>query len=128
MAGYDMYQTQVLDHYRNPRNRGALEKADIKFREGNPLCGDELEFHLALDGRGKVTDVRFDGHGCAISVSSASLLSQNIKGMNIRDVVKLTKDDILKMLGVPLSPTRVKCALLPLEIVIKGIVEHERKR
>jgi nitrogen fixation NifU-like protein len=128
MGAYEMYQAQVLDHYRNPRNRGSLPDPDIRHRESNPLCGDEIEFHLKLDAKGKVKDVRFDGHGCAISLASASMLSEKVKGMTIKKIVKMTKDDVLGMLGVPLTPARLKCALIPLDALIQGIIEYGKAR
>lgn len=127
-AGYEMYQAQILDHYKNPRNRGSLDDPDIRCREGNPLCGDELEIQMSLDAGGTVKDVRFDGQGCAISISSASMLTERVRGMNIREIVKMSKDDVLELLGVPLTPVRIKCALLPLDVAIKGIVEYEKGR
>jgi nitrogen fixation NifU-like protein len=124
MGAYEMYQAQVLDHYRNPRNKGTLPDPDIEHKESNPLCGDEIEFQLALDAKGKVKDVRFDGHGCAISLSSASMLSERIKGMPLKKILRLTKDDVLGMLGVPLTPARLKCALIPLDALVQGIIEY----
>jgi len=128
MNAYEMYQIQILDHYRNPRNRGALDNPDIKHRESNPLCGDEIEFQVKLDPRGRVSDVRFDGHGCAISIASASMLSERVRGMPVEKILKLDKDDIEKMLGIQLTPTRLKCALLPLESLVRGILEYEKNR
>ena len=126
MGAYEMYQAQILDHYRNPRNRGSLPNPDIKHRESNPLCGDEIEFHLKLDAKGKVKEVRFDGHGCAISLASASMLSEKVIGMQLKKILKLTKDDVLEMLGVPLTPARLKCALIPLDALVQGIIEYEK--
>lgn len=112
---HDLYQEQIMDHYRRPRNKGHLEHPDFKAKESNPLCGDSLELELKLDGNQRVADVRFDGEGCAISQASASILTVAIKGKSLEQVRKLTADDITKMLGVPLSPVRLKCALLSLD-------------
>jgi len=114
---YDLYQEQIMDHYRKPRNKGHLDQPDCKAKDSNPLCGDSLELELKLDGDRKVIDVRFDGEGCAISQASASLLTVALKGKNLDQIRRLTADDITKMLGIPLSPVRLKCALLSLDVL-----------
>jgi nitrogen fixation NifU-like protein len=112
---YDMYQERILEHYRKPRNFGHLEHVDKKGTEANPLCGDSITVELLLDASGqKVEDVRFHGEGCAISVASASLLSMEVKGKTLKELSDLTQKDIERMVGVPLSPVRIKCALTPL--------------
>ena len=109
---YDMYQEIILQHYRTPHNFGALEGADLVGEESNPLCGDHIRLQLKLDAaRTSVEGVRFDGDGCAISMASASLLTDRLKGAPLADVERLTRDDVIQMLGIPLSPVRVKCAL-----------------
>lgn len=109
---YDMYQERILEHYRKPRNSGRLDHPDLSGRESNPLCGDQIAIELKLDPtRSRIEDVRFSGEGCAISVAAASLLTLQIKGKTIAEVVQLTPKDIEKMVGVPLSPVRIKCAM-----------------
>lgn len=109
---YDMYQEIILQHYRAPRNFGPLEGADLSGEESNPLCGDHITLRLKLsEDRSHVADVRFDGDGCAISVASTSLLTEKLKGRPLAEVQQLTRDDVLKLVGIPLSPVRVKCAL-----------------
>jgi nitrogen fixation protein NifU and related proteins len=109
---YDMYQEIILQHYRAPRNFGTLAGATRSGEESNPLCGDHIRFDLQLDAAGTlVEDVRFSGDGCAISVASASLLTQRVKGKPLAEVQGLTREDIFKLVGIPLSPVRVKCAL-----------------
>jgi nitrogen fixation NifU-like protein len=109
---YDMYQEIILQHYRSPRNFGPLEGADLAGEESNPLCGDRIQVQLKLDPtRQLVAEVRFNGDGCAISMASASMLTEKVKGATLDAVGKLTRDDVLKLLGIPLSPVRVKCAL-----------------
>ena len=109
---YDMYQEIILQHYRAPRNFGPLDGADLSGEESNPLCGDHITVELKLDaGRKHVADVHFHGDGCAISVASASLLTEKLKGLSLDDVRRFSRDDLLKLVGIPLSPVRVKCAL-----------------
>lgn len=109
---YDMYQERILEHYRKPRNSGHLDHPDREGKESNPLCGDQIALELKLDPTHTIIeDVRFSGDGCAISVASASLLTQQIKGKPIAEVAKFSQKDLEKLVGVPLSPVRVKCAM-----------------
>jgi len=109
---YDMYQEIILNHYRSPRNFGPLPDADRTGEESNPLCGDHIMFRLKLDASAqKIAQVRFEGDGCAISMASASMLAQRLDGMTVADAQKLTRDDVIGALGIPLSPVRLKCAL-----------------
>lgn len=111
----DIYQENILDHYENPRNFGHLDKQDIKVHDSNPLCGDSFDMEFVFDDD-KVEDVRFSGHGCAISTASASMLTEKVKGMKKEDITKMDKKDILDMLGIELSHVRIKCAMLPLKV------------
>jgi nitrogen fixation protein NifU and related proteins len=109
---YDMYQEIILQHYRNPKNFGTLVEPDFVGEESNPLCGDHIQLQIRLDSaRQNVEDVRFAGDGCAISIASASMLTAKLKGLSLEAVHKINREDILKMIGIPLSPVRVKCAL-----------------
>jgi nitrogen fixation protein NifU and related proteins len=117
----DLYREIIIDHYKNPQYRGHLDPHDISFEDDNPLCGDHIEITLRVDGGGKVTDGRFDGKGCAISQASADLLIESIIGKLIEDVRKLTKQDILDLLGIELGPVRLKCALLSLKVLKAGV-------
>ena len=121
-----MYQENILDHYKNPRNFGKIENASVHHHEYNPLCGDEIEMFLVLDENRKVVDVKFNGHGCAISQASASMLTEQIKGKNIDELKKMTKENILEMLGIPISPVRLKCALLSLDTLKNSILIFEK--
>lgn len=112
----DFYRDYILDHYRNPRNFGTLEHPDAEAEDLNPLCGDQIRMQLTLDG-GVVSDVRFSGRGCAISQASASMLTERIKGMKLADVAKLSKDVVLEDVGIGISPTRMKCAMLGLRVL-----------
>ena len=121
-----MYQENILDHYKNPRNFGKIENASVHHHEYNPLCGDEIEMFLVLDENRKVVDVKFNGHGCAISQASASMLTEQIKSKNIDELKKMTKENILEMLGIPISPVRLKCALLSLDTLKTSILIFEK--
>jgi nitrogen fixation NifU-like protein len=115
----DLYREQILEHYKRPHNFGELADADLEFEDNNPLCGDELRVQLVLDDDRRITDVAFSGHGCAISQASASLVSDEIKGMPVDDLLRLDKSFVLELLGIDISATRLKCALLSLK-VLKG--------
>jgi nitrogen fixation protein NifU and related proteins len=112
----DLYQQNILDHSRHPRNSGRLEQPTVSRDEVNPLCGDKLHFDLLIEGD-TISDVRFTGRGCAISQAAASMLSEKIKGKPLADVKQIGKDDVLDMLGIPIGYTRLKCALLGLKAI-----------
>ena len=112
----DFYRDYILDHYRNPRNFGSLERVDVEAEDLNPLCGDQIRMQLRLDD-GVVSEVRFSGKGCAISQASASMLTERVKGMKLADVAKLSKDVVLEDVGIGISPTRMKCAMLGLRVL-----------
>ena len=116
-----LYRDYILDHYKDPRNFGELEPHDREWHDHNPLCGDELGVHLIVDDSGTVTDLRFHGHGCAISQASASIASEELIGMKADDIAALGADWIIDLLGIEISPTRRKCALLSLK-VMRGAV------
>ena len=114
----DMYAENILDHYRHPRNKGSLINYTHRLSDVNPLCGDKLNFDLLVEGD-KVRDVKFDGVGCAISQASASILSEYVKGKSVSKVKELSDSDLLELLGVKITPARLKCALLSLKILKK---------
>ena len=121
MDAMSMYQEQILDHYQNPRNHGTLdEPVTIRREEYNPLCGDRLVLEMRLVDD-KVEAVRFRGHGCAISQAAMSMLSEEIVGKSVDELKQLQKQDVLDLLGIPLSPARLKCALLSLKAVKAGV-------
>lgn len=112
----DIYMEHILDHFKNPRNYGKLNDYDVFFEGGNPTCGDMVRIYVKLDDTKKViNDIKFEGRGCAISQASASILTELVKGKSIDFVKSLTKDDLINELGIELSPTRLKCAILSLE-------------
>jgi nitrogen fixation NifU-like protein len=112
----DFYKEYILEHYRQPRNYGHLEGATAVAEDLNPLCGDRLRFELRVNDQGVVEDVRFSGRGCAISQASASMLSENLKGMRLEDIAKMDKQTVLDNVGIGISPARMKCATLGLKV------------
>jgi nitrogen fixation protein NifU and related proteins len=112
----DFYRENILDHYKNPRNSGHVEHPAATAEGVNPLCGDELGVELEVTD-GVVTDVRFNGRGCAISQAAASMLSETIKGRPLDELSAIGKDDVLDELGIPLSPIRLKCAMLSVGVL-----------
>jgi nitrogen fixation NifU-like protein len=114
----DLYREEILEHYKRPHNWGPMADPDLQFSDNNPLCGDELTVMLRVED-GTVRDVRFEGHGCAISQAAASMTSDEIKGMSVDDLLRLDRSFVLELLGIDISATRMKCALLSLK-VLKG--------
>ena len=112
----DLYRDNILDHYKHPRNFGELDARDLEFHDHNPLCGDELGVHIRVQD-GKIADLRFHGHGCAISQAAASISSEELIGMPVDDVGDLSADWVIEQLGIDISPTRRKCALLSLKVL-----------
>jgi len=119
----DFYRELILDHYKNPIHRGQLENIDFSFEDENPLCGDFIHIDLSINDEGEVKDAVFHGHGCAISMASADLLLENIHGKTLEEVKNISKQDILDLLGIELSPVRLKCALLPLKVVKAAVYQ-----
>jgi nitrogen fixation NifU-like protein len=117
----DMYREVILDHYKNPRNKGTLDPADFSFEDDNPLCGDRIRIDVRVGEDNKVKEVAFSGQGCAISQASASMLTEHIIGKSLDEVKQLSKDDILELLGIELGPVRLKCALLSLKVLKAGV-------
>ena len=115
----DLYRDNIIDHYQNPRNYGTLEHPDISYEDSNPVCGDEIRMDLKIQD-GRVVDARFSGHGCSISQASASMLTEDIIGKTLEEVKQIDKQYLLDLLGIPLGPVRLKCALLSLKVLKAG--------
>jgi len=120
--GSDMYRQQILDHYKNPRNYGELEDPTFTHIGENPMCGDEIRMDVVLDDDDAetITQVAFSGDGCAISQASASMLSASLPGTTIDELLEMDRDDIVEMLGVEISPMRMKCAVLAEKVAQDG--------
>jgi nitrogen fixation protein NifU and related proteins len=118
----DIYREQILEHSKHPHNSGTLPNPTVSHEEHNPLCGDRVRMDLLIEG-GVITDVRFQGRGCAISQASASLLTDEIKGKSVEEAKAFGKDDLLDLIGIPLAknPVRLKCALLSLKTLKAGL-------
>ena len=117
----EFYREIIIDRYKEPENKGILEPNDITFEDDNPFCGDHIRIDLRLDEDDRVSEAAFSGHGCAISQASADLLIDYIKGKTLEEVKNIYKKDILKLLGIELSPVRLKCALLSLKVLKAGV-------
>ncbi len=117
----DIYGEIILDHYRNPHHYGRLEKATLSAKDVNPLCGDSIQIDLLIDGNNTIQDIAFTAQGCAISQASASMLSDILIGKSLKFAAQICSEDIYEMVGVPLSPARIKCALLGLSAIKKAI-------
>lgn len=115
----DLYKETILEHNQHPHNRGTLENPDISFEDSNPLCGDRIRMDLRVVD-GVVTDVKFNGKGCAISQAAASMLTDEVMGKSLEEIQRIDKQTVLDMLGIPLGPSRIKCALLPLKVLKSG--------
>lgn len=120
MLDESFYREQIIDLYENPLNRGELDPADFSYEEDNPLCGDVIRIDVRLDDEDRIIEIAWSGDGCAISQASASLLTEEIKGMTLDEVKAFPKEALLELVGVPLSMARVKCALLSLKVLKAG--------
>ena len=116
MGEFDqLYREVILDHYKNPRGHGVLEEPDVSAEGQNPLCGDEVSIYVSFEpGSDIIDEIKFSGRGCAISQAATSMLMEMVQGRSASDVASLSKDDLLEELGIPLTPVRLKCALLGL--------------
>ena len=116
-----LYREHILDLWKNPNNFGDLKNPTNKHRESNTLCGDEIEIQLNIN-QNNIDEVKFNGQGCAISIASASLLTDLIKNKSLNEARELKNEDLLKQLGISLSPIRLKCALISMD-ALKGAIK-----
>ena len=113
----ELYRENILEHYKRPQNWGELDTFTVEFEDNNPLCGDILKVQLKVGEDGTIEDLRFSGNGCAISQAAASMASDEVKGMSVDDLVRLDRSFVLDLLGIDISATRMKCALLSLKVL-----------
>ena len=111
-----LYREVILDHYKNPRGHGVIDGADAEAEGQNPLCGDEVSIAVAFDGD-TIADVKFQGRGCAISQAATSMLMDMVKGSSAEEVASMSREELLDEVGIPLTPVRLKCALLGLGVL-----------
>lgn len=119
------YQDHLRDHYHNPRNKGALSGAAVIGHVQNPSCGDMVVFTVSLQ-ENKVFSAAFDGSGCVMSQAAASMLTERVLGLNITDILALTSEDMERLIGIPVGPVRMRCVVLPLEALKKGLESYAR--
>jgi nitrogen fixation NifU-like protein len=122
----DLYREQILDHYKNPRNLGKIKGKSKSTHGENPSCGDSITMDILIKN-GRIADIKFSGEGCAISIASASMLTEKVKGEKITKVADISFEDIEKMLGIKVAPSRKRCALLSLNVLKKLILKELKK-
>ncbi len=123
----ELYRDFLLEHYKNPHNKGKIIKPHLHKEDSNPLCGDVIEIFAKLKND-KIDKISFTGKGCVISQATASILTEHVKGKTLNEIQNITRDDLLDLIGLKLTPERVKCAMLSLSALKKGIVEYEAKK
>jgi nitrogen fixation NifU-like protein len=127
--GSDMYRQQILDHYKNPRNKGEMDDPTFSHTGENPSCGDTITMNVKLDDDGETIEfVSFTGDGCAISQASASMLTSELQGKTLEELEAMDREDVTEMLGVDISPMRIKCAVLAEKVAQDGAKLHEGER
>ncbi|MGC8572009.1 MAG: Fe-S cluster assembly sulfur transfer protein SufU [Candidatus Micrarchaeia archaeon] len=123
----EVYKEQIIAHYEHPHNKGVLEKSSVSCHEFNPYCGDEITIYLKIEGR-IVKDAKFEGRGCAISTSSASMLTDYIKGKSVDEVKQINFKEMVDLLGIDPGPARLKCMMLPLKATHKAIENIQSRK
>ena len=125
MTDNSIYREIILEHYKNPANRGTLDPADFTYQDVNPLCGDEIRIDVRVQDD-HVSEIRFSGRGCAVSQASASILTEMVEGKSLAEVRAIGRDELLEEIGIPVRPARMKCAMLGLKVLKAGVygIDH----
>ena len=121
----DMYKEELLEHYKHPQNQGKIEDADVEYKDFNPVCGDEIKVFMKINET--VEDIKFEGTGCAISQAAASILTEHLKKKQLDAVKKMSSEDMLELLPIKLNHLRMKCGLLALKAIQKGLLIYDGK-
>lgn len=122
-----IYREYILDHFQHPSHRGKLDSPTVTQRDSNPLCGDDITMEILINSAGSIEDCGFLGHGCAISLAAADMLCTDLIGKDAGDVINMSRDDMLELLGIELGPVRVKCGLLAYKAVKMGLIKHVKE-
>lgn len=125
MSWDEIYRENILDHYKRPSHKGTIESPDISYEDSNPLCGDVIRMDFKVE-EGRIAAVRFSGQGCSISQASADMLCEKLEGMSLEEAKKISREDVLEMLGIALGPVRLKCGLLALKTLKAGVYGLEQ--
>ncbi len=123
----DLYRQIILDHYKNPKNQRKILNPTIIRKGHNPLCGDHIEIHMRIKNE-ELEDISFEGKGCALSIATSSILTEELKGKKIEDIKKMTREDVYALIGIDISPARNKCVMLPLTTIKQGLQEKGEKK
>ena len=121
----DLYRQIILDHYKNPKNQRKILKPTVIKKGHNPLCGDHIEVHMRIN-KNELEDISFEGKGCALSIATSSILTEELKGKKIEDIKKMTREDVYALIGIDVTPARNKCVMLPLTTIKQALQEGER--
>lgn len=125
----DLYREEILDHYEHPHHHGTLAGSDISLSDNNPSCGDRISIDVKLSpDHTKIVDIAFKGNGCVISQAATSMLMDAVIGMSLENVERLDRQTVLDLLGVPLTPMRIKCAVLGLKVLQAGLYHYRAKQ
>ena len=123
----DLYAEEIISHYEHPHNKGRMDNASVSLHRDNPTCGDEMTIYLSVDKAGKVNDVKFEGSGCAISMASASMMTDFVKGKTLDEIEKLGVKELVELIGIDPGPARLKCATLSLRAIKEATFIYEHK-
>jgi nitrogen fixation NifU-like protein len=122
----DLYAEEIIAHYEHPNNKGKMEKPSAQIHEYNPVCGDEITVYIKVED-GKIADIKFDGTGCAISIASASMMTEFVKGMKVEDAEKIRLEKLVEVIGINPGPARLKCATLSLRAIKEALFLYQHK-